>query len=106
VSKKLSITSWNVNGLFKRVNGDRICKLDDHQFSEVMNSDILTFSETHASSDDILAYNGFKSFTLLNKPLTFHDVIDNFFDTLIHIILNLLDKNTHFKLIVHNDGFE
>ena len=70
VSTNLSITSWNVNGLFKRVNGDRICKLDDHQFSEVMNSDIVTFSEPHASSDDILAYNGFKCYMNCRKSET------------------------------------
>ena len=70
VSTNLSITSWNVNGLFKRVNGDIICKLDDHQFSEVMNSDIVTFSETHASSDDILAYNGFKCYINCRKSET------------------------------------
>ena len=33
-------------------------------------------------------------FTLLNKLLTFHDVIDKFFDTLIHMILNFIYENT------------
>ena len=42
------------------MNGSRICKLDDDNVKSVMTSDIVAFSETHASNDDILTYDGFK----------------------------------------------
>ena len=48
VSKKLSITSYNINGLYKRISGDRICKLDDNNFGKFMTSDIIFLSETHS----------------------------------------------------------
>lgn len=62
VSKKLSISTWNVNGLYKRVGGDRISKLDDENLSKIMCSDIVTLSETHASSSETLAYDNFKCY--------------------------------------------
>ena len=62
VSKKLVITTWNVNGLYKRISGDRICKLDDKIIDHVMNDDIVTFSETHIPSKEILMYDGYKCF--------------------------------------------
>ena len=62
VSKKLAITTWNVNGLYKRISGDRICKLDDKIIDHVMNDDIVTFSETHIPSKEILMYDGYKCF--------------------------------------------
>ena len=63
VSKKLAInTTWNVNGLYKRISGDRICKLDDKIIDHVMYDDIVTFSETHIPSKEILMYDGYKCF--------------------------------------------
>lgn len=60
VSKKISISSWNVNGLFRRLSGGlRTSKLDDENFKNCMSSDI-GLSETHASSKDILALDGYK----------------------------------------------
>ena len=67
VSKKLSITSLNVNGLFKRMSGSRICKLDDDNVKSVMTSDIVAFAETHASNDNILTYDGFKCYVNCRK---------------------------------------
>ena len=60
--KKLAITTWNVNGLSKRISGDRICKLDDKIIDHVMNNDIVTFSETHIPAKEILMYDGYKCF--------------------------------------------
>ena len=60
VSKFLSISSWNVNGLFKRINGDRFCKLDETEFRDKITSDIVFMCETHASGKDILYCNGYK----------------------------------------------
>jgi hypothetical protein len=41
VSKKLAITTWNVNGLYKRISGDRICKLDDKIIDHVIKKIIV-----------------------------------------------------------------
>ena len=49
-----SVASWNVNGLFRNVNGVRTCKLDNPQFSSKLTTDIVILNETHASSNDIL----------------------------------------------------
>ena len=62
-SKTLSITSWNVNGLFTRSNGDRFCKLDDESFDQFMKSDIIGLLETHATKKDVLKYDGYKCYT-------------------------------------------
>ena len=62
VSKKLANTTWNVNGLYKRISSDRICKLDDKIIDHVMNDDIVTFSETHIPSKEILMYDGYACF--------------------------------------------
>ena len=67
ISKKLSITSWNLNGLHKRVNGDRICKLEDENLNKIMKSDIVAFSETHTTSDQVLVYDGYKCFVNCRK---------------------------------------
>ena len=54
-SKSLSVASWNVNGLFRTVNGIRACKLDNPQFSNTLNADIIIIlNEIHASSNGIL----------------------------------------------------
>ena len=67
VSNKLSVTSWNVNGLFKRMSGSRICKLDDDNVKSVMTSDSVALSETHASNEDMLTYDGFKCYVNCRK---------------------------------------
>ena len=59
-SKSLSITSWNVNGLFRRINGQRLCKLDEGEFHKNICSDIVFMCETHASYQDNLHFNGYK----------------------------------------------
>ena len=64
ISKSLSISSWNVNGLFKRINGDRFCKLDENDFRNKITSDIVFMCETHASDRDTLYCNGYKHITV------------------------------------------
>lgn len=58
-SLPLSITSWNVNGIFRNINGIRTCKLDNHMFSDKLDSDIIILNETHACSNDVLNLNGY-----------------------------------------------
>ena len=62
VSKQLSISSWNVNGLFKRISGNRVCKLDDDNICQIMTADIVGLSETHIPTNEILNYDGYKCF--------------------------------------------
>ncbi|CAG2187344.1 unnamed protein product [Mytilus edulis] len=62
VSKQLSISSWNVNGLFKRISGNRVCKLDDANICHIMTADIIGLSETHIPANEILNYDGYKCF--------------------------------------------
>lgn len=62
VSKSISISSLNVNGLFKNLNNQRICKMDDPNFSNFMKADIVCLSETHASKKDVLQYEGYKCY--------------------------------------------
>jgi hypothetical protein len=50
VSRNVSITSWNVNGLLKKSTSQKLCKLDDNNFSKYMQSDIICLSETHAQA--------------------------------------------------------
>ena len=44
-SKLVTISSWNINGAYKRilVDGQRVCKLDEDEFKETMVSDIIFF---------------------------------------------------------------
>jgi exonuclease III len=63
VSKKISISGWNVNGLFQKVNETRVSKLDDIYFKHSMKSDIIFLSETHLSCKDPIVYEGYKCFS-------------------------------------------
>ena len=64
VSKCISVSSWNVNGLFRKMNKQRICKLSDDNFRRYMymQYDIVCISETHAKSEDVLQYEGYKCY--------------------------------------------
>ena len=59
-SQQLSITSWNVNGLSKRLNGSRHCKLDDQMFNECIVSDIVFMCETHLGYNENVSFEGYK----------------------------------------------
>ena len=49
---KLSISSWNVEGLFYRNNNERVCKLNDSEFTSQIKSDIVCLLETKAEKGD------------------------------------------------------
>jgi hypothetical protein len=61
-SKQLSISGWNVNGIFKNSSGAKTCKLEDEYFNEIMKSDIVFLSETHTSFSDPLSYDNYKCY--------------------------------------------
>ena len=49
---KLTISSWNVQGIFFRNNNERVCKLDDCDFTSQIKSDIVCLLETKAEKGD------------------------------------------------------
>ena len=62
VMKQLSITGWNIHGVFQKSSGAKINKIDDNDFKTHMASDILFLSETHTSYADTLTCEGYKCF--------------------------------------------
>ena len=58
-SRQVSVCCYNVNGLFNRVDGSRICKLDNPEFTMVLKNDIIILAETHACKNDILYLDGY-----------------------------------------------
>ena len=60
ISRQLTISSWNVNGLFKRIDGQRFCKLDDIDFQRKLTSDIIFLCETHAQLNEALSLEGYR----------------------------------------------
>ena len=54
---------WNIQGLFEKVNGVKICKLDDEEFQNTLKKfDILCLQETHCSATEILPqFEAFRS---------------------------------------------
>ena len=63
---KLSISSWNVQGLFYRNNNERFSKLNDTEFVNQIKSDIVCLLETKAENGDNLTMKGY---TLLKHCL-------------------------------------
>ena len=62
ISKFLSISAWNVHGIFEKMNNNRMCKLENANFQEQLNSDIIFLSETHACTNDLLQIDNYKCF--------------------------------------------
>ena len=62
VSKQISISGWNINGMYRRNNGANLCKMNDDSLNGVMKSDIVFLSETHLSYKDTLSHDGYKCF--------------------------------------------
>jgi hypothetical protein len=60
VMKQLSITGWNIHGVFQKSSGAKISKIDDNDFKTHMASDIVFLSETHISYADTLTCEGYK----------------------------------------------
>ena len=61
---KLSIKSWNVQGIFYRNNNERFSKLNDTEFVNQIKSDIVCLLETKAEKGDNLTMKGY---TLLKQ---------------------------------------
>ena len=61
-STQISITSWNVNGLIKRINGNRYSKLDDPTFRKYIVSDFVFMCETHLCYNANVSLEGYKYF--------------------------------------------
>lgn len=58
-SRQVSVCCYNVNGLFNRLDGSRICKLNNPEFTKILNNDIIILTETHACKNDILSLDGY-----------------------------------------------
>jgi hypothetical protein len=60
---KLALAYWNVDGLHKRIDGHRVCKLDDVDLQSQLNVyDIICLVETHCGKDTVLQLPGYQIF--------------------------------------------
>ena len=61
--KTLTVGCWNIEGLYEKVNGVKICKLNDESFINTLKKcDILCLQETHlAQGDNIPSLENFNS---------------------------------------------
>ena len=59
----LTVGCWNIEGLYEKINGVRLCKLEDPLFLKTLDKyDILCLQETHVSvSQDLPIPEGFKA---------------------------------------------
>ena len=62
VMKNISITGWNVNGVFHKSSGAEINKINSDDFKSYLSSDIVFLSETHCSFKEALTIEGYKCF--------------------------------------------
>ena len=52
--KILSVGCWNIEGIYEKVNGTKISKLEDESFLNTLKEfDILCLQETHLPQNDI-----------------------------------------------------
>lgn len=59
----LTLTAWNIDGAFRRVGAQRICKLDDSDLQNFLfKYDIFSLVETHCGPNDTLSLPGYKIF--------------------------------------------
>ena len=64
----LTVGCWNIEGLYEKVNGTKLCKLDETTFQDTLNKfDILCLEETHTASGRIT--QGYSKF-LQHTPLS------------------------------------
>jgi exonuclease III len=67
-SSILRLACWNIDGLYQRIDGQRLCKLQYPEFQqEVLDIDILGLVETHVGSKESLILPGYKIF-LNHRP--------------------------------------
>ena len=59
----VTVGCWNIGGIYEKINGDNLCKLQYPSFLKTLNRfDILCLQETHISNDDTLPIpEGFKA---------------------------------------------
>ena len=57
---RLTISSWNVQGLFKRNDNERVSKLNDDDFLSHIKSDIVCLLETKADTGDNVSLKGYR----------------------------------------------
>ena len=58
--KLLSVGCWNMEGIYEKVNGTYVSKLEDETFLNTLNNfDILCLQETHTSKKDIPKFEKF-----------------------------------------------
>ena len=51
----LTVRCWNIEGIYEKVNGANLCKLDDPTFLDSLNNvDILCLQETHVSHTEMI----------------------------------------------------
>lgn len=62
VTKQISVSSWNINGVYRKTSGAKANKIHDDEFQKIKKLDVIFFSETHTSYSNILLYDGYKSF--------------------------------------------
>ena len=57
---RLTISSWNVEGLFKRNDNERVSKLNDEELLSHINSDSVCLLETKADKEDSVSLKGYR----------------------------------------------
>ena len=51
----LTVGCWNIEGIYEKVNGVNLCKLEDHTFQKILSKfDIFCLQETHVSQTEII----------------------------------------------------
>ena len=59
-SNILSVGCWNIEGIYEKINGVTVSKLEDETFQNTLEKfDILCLQETHASKNDRPKFNNF-----------------------------------------------
>lgn len=57
----IALGCWNIDGLFSRANGQRLCKFDSDVFTDITcKLDIICLIETHCSPQETLSLNGYQ----------------------------------------------
>ena len=55
IPELLTVGCWNIEGLFEKINGTKICKMEEQTFQDTIKYfDILCLQETHTGNDEIL----------------------------------------------------
>jgi len=68
IYNSLAISYWNIDGLYERINNQRICKFENELFSEkVKNFDIIGLVETHCETKDQPILEGYNIYNNCRK---------------------------------------